>query len=329
MKAEYEEAAATQLRWLRWSGGKSLPPPERGMTDPSIKHWASNAPRNKWVSLWDWPDYARTGWMERAAFERPLRDGDLVYVAPGFCRLLATAVKTLPNMTLTDDLFFTENAFVWFEMPVPLPERENEKEGDEPLMAHAMGWSLLAGVPTFSVYQAWVPMQGDPTVGFLPRARFAWKVGQHLDERIAEAENNMRQQPNYIGYRDPSAHEVKYAAVLLNMLNDKVPIITRQGFPRSTRKRLEKESEGVREPISEVKVIKLRRFDEEPDFSGKPAEPNPDWEGYSHRFPVDGHWRAQFYPSRNAHIPKWIMPYVKGPEDKPFIDKRRIFTAVR
>ncbi|TXH58329.1 MAG: hypothetical protein E6Q97_02475, partial [Desulfurellales bacterium] len=32
---------------------------------------------------------------------------------------------------------------------------------------------------------------------------------------------------------------------------------------------------------------------------------------------VNGHWRAQWYPKSQEHRTIWIMPHMKGPEDKP------------
>jgi hypothetical protein len=40
---------------------------------------------------------------------------------------------------------------------------------------------------------------------------------------------------------------------------------------------------------------------------------------YSVRWVVRGHWRRQWYPSQNRHIPIWIMDYIAGPEDAPLV----------
>lgn len=41
-----------------------------------------------------------------------------------------------------------------------------------------------------------------------------------------------------------------------------------------------------------------------------------DWK---HRWIVNGHVRAQWYPSEQAHRLIWIAPYLKGPEDAPML----------
>lgn len=41
---------------------------------------------------------------------------------------------------------------------------------------------------------------------------------------------------------------------------------------------------------------------------------------WRHRWLVNGHVRAQWYPSEQAHKPIWIAPYLKGPEDAPMLE---------
>lgn len=45
------------------------------------------------------------------------------------------------------------------------------------------------------------------------------------------------------------------------------------------------------------------------------------------RWIVDAHWRRQWYPSIKAHRPKLILPYVKGPGDKPISTKNKIWVS--
>ena len=49
---------------------------------------------------------------------------------------------------------------------------------------------------------------------------------------------------------------------------------------------------------------------------------------WSHRWLVRGHWRRQFFPSRETHVPVWIHPHVKGPADKPFMEPKPTVYAV-
>jgi hypothetical protein len=76
------------------------------------------------------------------------------------------------------------------------------------------------------------------------------------------------------------------------------------------------------EPI--IKVIQLRR---------RSTATNGDESvsvDYSCRWLVRGHWRNQFYPGSKSHRPRYIQPYVKGPDDKPLKPtKSSLFAVVR
>jgi hypothetical protein len=48
---------------------------------------------------------------------------------------------------------------------------------------------------------------------------------------------------------------------------------------------------------------------------------------YSHRWVVRGHWRRQWYPSQNRHIPIWITEYVAGPPDLPIEHRDKVRIA--
>lgn len=40
---------------------------------------------------------------------------------------------------------------------------------------------------------------------------------------------------------------------------------------------------------------------------------------YRHQWIVRGHWRQQWYPTREVHRPVWIVPHAKGPADAPLL----------
>lgn len=45
---------------------------------------------------------------------------------------------------------------------------------------------------------------------------------------------------------------------------------------------------------------------------------------YTHRWVVRGHWRRQWYPSQERHIPIWINDHIAGPDDKPVLRRDKI-----
>lgn len=73
--------------------------------------------------------------------------------------------------------------------------------------------------------------------------------------------------------------------------------------------------------LNPVTIVRLPRRQYEHAQNG---ESHVDW---SHRWVVSGHWRKQWYAKQEVHRPKWIAPYVKGPDDKPLLvkEKRYVF----
>lgn len=73
--------------------------------------------------------------------------------------------------------------------------------------------------------------------------------------------------------------------------------------------------------IPDVRIVTLRK--KEHNQSGDNG--SVDWQ---HQWIVSGHWRKQWYPSTESHKPLYIQPYLKGPEDKPFMPIRKVIYKV-
>jgi len=117
---------------------------------------------------------------------------------------------------------------------------------------------------------------------------------------------------------------MKYLCALLNLMNDRIfrAVPTRVSYDRASRRRLEK---AKLVPIPEIKVVMLRRFlyRDKTNNTVKLIE-------WDHQWAVRGHWRQQWYPSEQAYRPKFVMPYIKGPKNRPFKDPTgRLFAVVR
>ena len=71
-----------------------------------------------------------------------------------------------------------------------------------------------------------------------------------------------------------------------------------------------------------MRYLDLRRASTEP--SDRPDDDvGKGTHEYRHRW-MRGHWRNQYYPSRNDHRPIWIDPHFAGPEDKPLLGGERV-----
>lgn len=88
-------------------------------------------------------------------------------------------------------------------------------------------------------------------------------------------------------------------------------------YDRAARRRTQRE--GKIRP--RVRVIHLRR----------PAgvQHGPNGREYHHQWVVRGHWRQQWYSSREVHRPVWIAPHVKGPEDAPLLGGEKVYAWSR
>lgn len=93
-------------------------------------------------------------------------------------------------------------------------------------------------------------------------------------------------------------------------LQQRVLTFTGEPVERHRRKQIARECDAI---VSDVKVVQLRRAESQSQTSGHEAD-SVEW---SCRWIVNGHWRNQFHPSDKRHELKYILPYVKGPEDKP------------
>ena len=80
--------------------------------------------------------------------------------------------------------------------------------------------------------------------------------------------------------------------------------------PRTLRRRDEREGLNP----GAVRLLHLRR---PPAGSGVEGEDEVGGREYTCRWMVRGHWRQQWYKSRDGHRPIWISPHIKGPEGKP------------
>lgn len=72
-----------------------------------------------------------------------------------------------------------------------------------------------------------------------------------------------------------------------------------------------------------ITVVKLRRASN-PRLLGE-----GDGRQLDHRHIVHGHWKPVWYPSLGEHRQRYIMPYVRGPEDAPLRINDRVFEFVR
>lgn len=138
-------------------------------------------------------------------------------------------------------------------------------------------------------------------------AGFDWEMDQTIDDVVAEAAARHKDDPYWPNEVRAICFWIMAAEIFLAQ---RVFAVDKGHIERHTRKRIEKAGEIP----PEVHVVRLRKYANcEPNTKAEAKE--VEW---TCRWMVRGHWTNQWYPSEGVHRPLWIMPYVKGPEDKPF-----------
>lgn len=90
--------------------------------------------------------------------------------------------------------------------------------------------------------------------------------------------------------------------------------VTEADLTRAQRRRAQRDG---REP-SPVRVVRIRHPE------NRPTSATDTDRRYSRRWAVRGHWRRQWYPSRNDHRPIWINPHIKGPDGAPLSHQQTV-----
>lgn len=108
-------------------------------------------------------------------------------------------------------------------------------------------------------------------------------------------------------------------------MRQKVADVSEQPIERHARKELIRN--GFKGTPT-LRVIQLRKSEAREHVPGMETETH---RTYSCQWVVHGHWRNQtFGPKRGQHRLQFIMPYVKGPDDKPLrVAPERIYTVNR
>lgn len=113
---------------------------------------------------------------------------------------------------------------------------------------------------------------------------------------------------------------------LMLMLQQPPEIVTVSRREMSNKKQLKRLK--AKNIPSEVTVIDIRHKYRSMSASGSPVDRE-----YSRRWLVVGHWRWQPMKDKETGLPIrkriWINPYIKGPEDKPFVATKRVHALLK
>lgn len=223
----------------------------------------------------------------------PLLQGETFYWSPQMCELLERSAAVLPEWICDPSIAIVPCGFCHLAKPF--------RVGKQLLIA--FGWGVLPGDAGLGVV-CYSAQRAERAFVAVPSAFFVIPTRTEINAR------------------HESFDKIAVIGAALLLLQQRIISATSQRPQRAARKRLA--AEGYQhEPL--IRVVELRRKQAHSAPSGEHEA--VEW---SHQWIVSGHWRQQWYPSLNAHQPRWIMPYVKGPEDMPLKPPRaKVFAVVR
>jgi hypothetical protein len=263
---------------------------------------------------------ASTAWRDGGIAEgtvlTTLQEGDPYFWAESLCGVIQTAAGDLPlSWKFAREMLPTMSGFIWLQRPIAWPSHLDHRTASSRLMA--LGWQRFHNSDTNDTAVLVVPFTdwggGKPW----PALTVAINQGQSLQERLDGSHG---------AFSDDDFALCEWALRVfgscMTFLEQRIFVTSQQRAERHTRKRLERQGYD-HEPL--IRVVELRRKQAKSEQHGE-SEPI-EW---SCQWVVSGHWRNQWYPSLNANQPRWIMPYVKGPEDAPLKPPRaKVFAVVR
>lgn len=273
---------------------------------------------------------------------RRLSEAVLYYVTADMTRLALVAAETLPVHSFHPQDVPVESGFLVFAEPIGAyyPEEAPEDEFNVVTIvavswgpvAHVLAgqtgvWATFWSLTDYETEAALLHQQGLPLSEARERVRqiraeLNWDnelsmgygaedlfVVDHQDAGpVVRAE---RIDTGAGGWDQVEGTTVAWGQIVraawLLMTQPGVTDVEEQHLPRTMRRRAEREGYNP----SAVRVVRIR------DRANTPTRDEQSTRNYRVRWSVRGHWRNQWYPSRNEHRPVWINPHIKGPEGAP------------
>lgn len=227
---------------------------------------------------------------------RILLTGVPVYVSRDVLAILDVAYPDFQPEVFAQSDPFVEAGFAAFEHPIHL--HADHPDGDAEMPVAALGWAP-------------VTFEGETKTG----VGFAlWPPVGHTDSsgRYSVAVRSFG-----AGWR-PSDSPINRFVQAFWRLGQQF-VLAEERLPRAERRRAERRNR----PVESVTIMRLRRA-KHPTASGDHVP--VDW---THRWIVRGHWRNQWYPSEQRHRQRYVIPHVKGPDDKPLHVTRKVVEFIR
>ena len=265
------------------------------------------------------------------------------FMSKEIVRVIEDAADGLPDVfSLLPDDTPTPTGFMFIEGGMEVPKLDVTHGGERPWDAFAWGHNtepVGVTLPATSFRQAGISKgrAGLAMMDFCtsdarwhigarsnlyPVDATAWPWGMSLaDKSIEAADSQMDIHTEAEHDETVVVYErmMRLYATAFMFMRQKILVPHREPTSRGERRRAKREG---REP-EDVFVIRLRA--REAHVRAAESSQTTEW---ARRWIVRGHWRNQWYPSLNMHQPKWIGPYIKGPDGKPLVEPEKMFAVV-
>lgn len=279
-------------------------------------------------------EFART--VQETEIEH-LRSAELYLADPDICMLLDTAAPTMPDQVLREDDPLTPSGLIGFTEPL-----EDRTGTGMPLRIHGLSWYVVpAGHPVINPSQTGVGASvllvayvstaeladalggGQVAPGmsrWVPNSTVVWTIGTEIGTAFGRDPNADEDRVSPTGEPFTPGFYQRLAAAFWTLAKQPrlVDAEERSAPPRSERARYRRA--GIERPDEPVRIVRMARRAERSSPSGehRPVE-------WQHQWIVSGHWKNAWLPSKQTHRQVYVLPFRKGPTDKPFIGGERVF----
>lgn len=222
-----------------------------------------------------------------------LRAATLWWCSADVVRLAETASKSLPPQKLEQTDPPSTAGLIVFE--TPLRDTDSDGTGTE-IYTNAILWypAYVMSSSRFVASMTSLSWAGPPW-GWWVLGHEHWGEGETQHDGAVESD---------------IADRARMATLWSIIQQKRIAPETTVSPDRAGRRRVSRA--GLPPDAGDVRVLDVRR----PSGHGPAAGSTVD---YSHRWIVSAHWRNQWLPSTKSHRQQLILPYVKGPEDKPLV----------
>lgn len=287
-------------------------------------------------------EYASYMWGEIAL---SLRDGEVYAVDPEIVELLQAAAGTMPPYELSMSDAPTQHGFIYFPDGLFLTDVRKKT-----CLCKGITWTAASRVREDHEHLSSGDVVGDfpakeaTAVGYVinvltdpldPRDDYneQYAEGQVQLDRVAGMRAAVHWSPlgQYVWtegepFRESAGDAIRFLASFWRFIRE--PYVEHRSIAPSAHAR-KRAIRAKRDP-SRLRVVRLRKEEHSYEHKGNKVLNPVEW---THRWVVNVGWRDQYYPSlgpaklpngeRNpdSHRPKFILPFIKGPKDKPLIIK--------